>query len=89
MIAMSYASMRGFTFELREVEYAPAHEYRWGPEEEYVNQIAATVDLRFEGGMSLCLSLSIEDARALAEQLPQILMLHDAAERVAAEKAVA
>ncbi|WP_227985627.1 hypothetical protein [Nocardia spumae] len=33
------------------------------------------------------LYLSIEDARTLAEQLPQILMMHDVAERLAAEKA--
>lgn len=40
---------------------------------------------RIPGG----LNLSIESVRGLAEQLPQILMLHDAAERLAAEKTVA
>ncbi|AHH17260.1 hypothetical protein NONO_c24640 [Nocardia nova SH22a] len=52
--------------------------------------IAASVDVRLDTDRSDArLSLSIEDARTLAEQLPRILMEHDAAERLAAEKAVA
>ncbi len=34
------------------------------------------------------LVLSIEDARLVADQMSQLLMLHDAAERLAAEKAI-
>nr|WP_153410328.1 hypothetical protein [Nocardia macrotermitis] len=66
-----------------EVNYHPERPMSFGD-----GVVPAGVDVRFTGTTAY-LSLSIEDARALAEQLPQILMLHDAAERVAAEKAVA
>ncbi len=46
------------------------------------------IDLKTEGGARAWLCLSIEDARTLAAALPQILMLHDAAVRLAAECAV-
>ncbi|WP_280220157.1 hypothetical protein [Nocardia neocaledoniensis] len=50
--------------------------------------LPATVLIGFYGGCA-GLSLSIVDARLLAEQLPDILMSHDAAEHAAREQAAA
>ncbi|MBF6149357.1 hypothetical protein [Nocardia nova] len=89
MIAMSsHFSVDGTVDCVGEVEYRPAHIHRYGPEKQYTTPVAAYVLVGLGKGFpEVRLRLSIEDVRALAEQLPQVLMLHDAAERLAAEKA--
>ena len=89
MIDMSsYFCMDGALEGVAEVEYKAAHNYRYGQDEQYSSPIPAYVFVRLGKGFpEVRLRLSIEDVRALAEQLPQVLMLHDAAERLAAEKA--
>ncbi|WKG08249.1 hypothetical protein QX204_24735 [Nocardia sp. PE-7] len=46
------------------------------------------IKLQSERGRN-CLALSIDEARLLAEQLPALVMAHDAAERVRAEQVAA
>ncbi|WP_157121846.1 hypothetical protein [Nocardia violaceofusca] len=65
------------------VEYRPARRI------EGINVSAGvSVELTVETGAA-ALVFSIADARTVSAALSQILMLHDAAERLAAEKAVA
>ncbi|MGV9681008.1 hypothetical protein ACWDSJ_37550 [Nocardia sp. NPDC003482] len=67
-----------------EVEYKPA---RFS--ERLGENLPAAVHLNFDDpGGHAYVALTVEDARVLAERLPQVLMLHDAAERLAAVKAV-
>ncbi len=83
----SWMTVSSTSFDDVKAEYQPA----WVTE--YGTRVPASVwiDLEEEtrGSSSAHLHLSIENARTLASVLPQILMLHDAAERLAAEKAVA
>lgn len=80
---MSFMSVSVSKWDGVEATYREAYQYKG-------TSVAASVDVRLDSDRSDArLNLSIEDARTLAEQLPQILMLHDAAERLAAEKAVA
>ncbi len=65
------------------VEYRPARRI------EGINVNAGvSVELTLDTGAA-ALVFSIEDARTVSAALSQILMLHDAAERLADEKAVA
>jgi hypothetical protein len=73
-------------FEGIEAEYVPA---RLSPFGDVMLRASVLVSLIDPKAGTASLGLSIEDARVLAEALPRILMLHDAAERLAAEKAVA
>ncbi|MFF0455256.1 hypothetical protein [Nocardia africana] len=83
MIAMSFMSVSVSKWDGVEATYREAYQYKG-------TSVAASVDVRLDSDRSDArLNLSIEDARTLAEQLPQILMLHDQAERLGAEKAVA
>ncbi|WP_083893311.1 hypothetical protein [Nocardia veterana] len=79
---MSFISAYIHKFDGVEAEYCPARDTAWGP-----TRAAVSVELNHEAIGSARLYLSIEDARTLAEQLPQILMMHDVAERLAADKA--
>nr|WP_231983098.1 hypothetical protein [Nocardia sp. 852002-20019_SCH5090214] len=69
-------------FDGIEAEYCPARDTASGP-----LRASVSVEMNHEVIGYARLYLSIEDARTLAEQLPQILMMHDVAERLAAEKA--
>lgn len=83
MIAMSHMSVMNSSHDEIAVEYKPVRQ-------DGDMTLPAVVWIDLEGGSGRAhLSLSIDDARVLAERLPRILMLHDAAERLAAEKAVA
>ncbi|MFX0579453.1 hypothetical protein [Nocardia nepalensis] len=83
MIVMSYMSVVTSRYDSVELEYKSARPGEYGPLPPVVY-----LNLR-DGGGNAYVALTIEDARAVAEALPQIIMLHDAAERLAAEKAVA
>ncbi|MEV4207547.1 hypothetical protein [Nocardia salmonicida] len=53
-------------------------------------KIGAYVRIKLQSGRGLnCLAVSIDEARLLAEQLPAVVMAHDAAERVRAEQVAA
>ncbi|MBO0856176.1 MAG: hypothetical protein J2P18_20695 [Nocardia sp.] len=80
----SYMSTMNTGFGGVEVEYEPPSRTDSG----YALDAGVLVRLRTDVGTA-SMGLSIEDARVLAEQLPQIVMMHDAAVRLAAEKAVA
>ncbi len=80
---MSFMQVTASKWDGIEVKYREARRTEDTP-------VPAGVDVHLDNDQSHAwLRLSIEDARALAEQLPRILMLHDAAERLADEKAVA
>ncbi|GAB2699704.1 hypothetical protein [Nocardia thraciensis] len=84
MIAMSFMDVTVRKFDGIEAKYRPSRRSA------YDDRIPASVDVELENaGGRAWLNLSIEDARTLADRLPQILMLHDQAEHLAAEKAVA
>ncbi len=84
----SFVSIDGFADGVRDVDYMPAHMSRYGRNDEYSTEIEAHVSVRLgHAEVRARLTLSIEDARILAERLPEILMRHDAAERLASEKA--
>ncbi len=80
---MSFLAMMTTAFEGVDAVYVPATRNALG------RMNSPVVRVRLKGVSASSLTLTIEDARTLAEALPQILMLHDAAERLAAEKAVA
>ncbi|MFF0493602.1 hypothetical protein ACFYTQ_31670 [Nocardia sp. NPDC004068] len=81
---MAYLNVLTARFDGIEVEYKPS---RFS--EPLGENLPAVVYLNLEDrGRTSYLALTIEDARVLAERLPQILMVHDAAERLAAEMAV-
>lgn len=80
---MSFMSVSVSKWDGVEASYREAYRYNG-------TSVPASVDVRLDSDRGDArLNLSIVDARTLAEQLPRILMLHDAAERLAAEKAVA
>ncbi len=79
---MSFISSQMCKFDGIEAEYRPARENELGP-----IPASVSVELNHEVIGHARLSLSIEDARVLAEQLPQIVMMHDLAERLASESA--
>ncbi|WP_024801230.1 hypothetical protein [Nocardia sp. BMG51109] len=84
MIAMaSYISSMSTGFAGVEVEYRPERRSDWGS----VVDPGVLVRLKTDSG-NATMGLSIEDARSIAEALPQVLMLHDAAVRLAADCAV-
>ncbi|MEU1550917.1 hypothetical protein [Nocardia sp. NPDC005745] len=62
------------------VKYHPAYEFRG-------DRYSASVDIGFGMGISASVTLSIADARALAEALPGVLAEHDAVLSVSADKA--
>ncbi|WP_433680663.1 hypothetical protein [Nocardia sp. CA-119907] len=82
MIVMSFMQVNVSKYDGIDVQYREARQDTYG-------RIPASVDVKLvnDGGRAW-LNLSLEDARTLADRLPQILMLHDAAERLAAEMAV-
>ncbi|MCC3316501.1 hypothetical protein [Nocardia africana] len=82
MIAMSFINAHISKFDGLEAEYCPARDTALGPV-----KASVSVEMNHEAIGYARLYLSIEDARTLAEQLPQILMMHDVAERLVAEKA--
>ncbi|WP_040827755.1 hypothetical protein [Nocardia jiangxiensis] len=83
MIAMSFLAMMSTGFDGVRAKYVPAVRNALG------GRNSAVVRVELIGVPASSLTLTIEDARTLAQTLPQILMLHDAAEHLAAEKAVA
>lgn len=76
----SYVSSLSAGFAGVEVEYRPERRTDWGS----VLDPGVLVRLKTDAG-SATMGLSIEDARTIAAALPQILMLHDAAVRLATE----
>ncbi len=79
----SYMSVGSAAFEAVKAEYQPTRTTDYG------TRVPAYVWIDLQDGRgSAHLSLSIEHTRELAEALPQILMFHDAAERLAAQKAI-
>ncbi|MBF6195663.1 hypothetical protein U3653_26225 [Nocardia sp. CDC186] len=62
------------------VKYRPAYEFRG-------DRYSASVDIDFGVGISASVTLSIADARTLAEVLPGILAEHDAAVSASVDKA--
>jgi hypothetical protein len=85
VIAMSFLAMMTTGFDGVEAVYEPARPNDLGR----TTQAFVRVKLNGVSAARASMTLTVEDARTLAEALPQILMLHDAAERLAAEKAVA
>ncbi|WP_040817363.1 hypothetical protein [Nocardia jiangxiensis] len=83
MIAMSFLAMMSTGFDGVRAKYVPAVRNALG------RMSSPVVRVELNGVTASSLTLTIEDARTLTETLSQILMLHDAAERLAAEKAVA
>ncbi|WP_433679970.1 hypothetical protein [Nocardia sp. CA-119907] len=82
MIAMSYMDVMSSGHDEISVEYKSVRQSGG-------MTLPAVVWVDLEGGRGRAhLALSIEHARILAERLPRLLMLHDAAERLAAEMAV-
>lgn len=62
------------------VKYHPAYEFRG-------DRYSASVDIDFGVGISASVTLSIADARTLAEALPGVLAEHDAAVSASTDKA--
>lgn len=81
---MSSISVTASGCESIEVEYRPSRRADWGGE----IPASVTIWLDGRGGRSM-VSLAIEHVRLLAEQLPDLLMSHDSAERAAKEQAAA
>ncbi|WP_433622952.1 hypothetical protein [Nocardia sp. CA-120079] len=84
MIVMSFMQVSVSKYDGIDVQYRAAFQSTHGN-----GRVPASVDVELNSnGGRAWLNLSLEDARTLADRLPQILMLHDAAERLAAEMAV-
>ncbi|WP_280377310.1 hypothetical protein [Nocardia wallacei] len=84
MIAMSFIATMITGFDGVEAEYVPARQNVDG------EMVPAFVRIRLVGvpESKATLTVTVEDARTIAEALPQILMLHDATVRLAADCAV-
>ncbi|MFD5175423.1 hypothetical protein ACFWM1_06390 [Nocardia sp. NPDC058379] len=86
MIAMSHASTSSGTLTGLAVEYHPAKVTDRG----YTRPASVWITMENEQNSAhTTVFLDIEHVRQLAEQLPDILMSHDAAERAAREQATA
>ncbi len=83
MIAMAFLDVSCNGDEVI-TEYSPAKDFLG-------KTVGASIAIRmFDKSVHVAgLILSIEESRVLSESLAQLVMLHDAAERLAAEKAVA
>ncbi|MFD3458229.1 hypothetical protein ACFWVM_00800 [Nocardia fluminea] len=88
MIAMSRLTMANYWFESVVAEYEAAHSFTGTVG--FKIEVPAHVRLRLNGmDGSERLILDIEHVRQLAEELPKLLMAHDAAEHVRIEQAAA
>ncbi|MFI5783422.1 hypothetical protein [Nocardia sp. NPDC051570] len=71
-------------FEFRSAEYWPEKVEHYGPENRYESRVPAYIYVRLGAVTAM---LTIEDARALADALPNVLAEHEYAEYVAAADA--
>ncbi|WP_063065938.1 hypothetical protein [Nocardia violaceofusca] len=86
MIVVAYIStFNGDVTDAVSVDYVPAHDTDYGRRQ------PAYVRIQVTDSPDHCayVGMAIDEARQLVASLMSIVMLHDAAERVAAEKAVA
>ncbi|MGW4774956.1 hypothetical protein ACWEO2_43895 [Nocardia sp. NPDC004278] len=83
MIAMSHMSMHVGLCASMKVQYHPARDSEHGFK--VPASVWISLDNEHSGGSTVY--LDIEHIRQLAEELPGLLMAHDAAEHAAAERA--